>query len=111
MTPNEYQKEALRTERAMNKQYPRILNGVMGMNGEAGECIDLLKKHYFQGHDLDVEHLAKEIGDVLWYVAISADAIGYTLEDIMQLNIDKLDARYPYGFEAERSVNRKAGDI
>lgn len=111
MTPNEYQKEALRTERAMNKQYPRILNGVMGMNGEAGECVDLLKKHYFQGHDLDVDHLAKEIGDVLWYVAISADAIGYDLEDIMQLNIDKLDARYPDGFEAERSINRKAGDI
>lgn len=111
MTPNEYQKEALRTERAMEKRYSRILNGVMGMNGEAGECIDLLKKHYFQGHDLDVDHLAKEIGDVLWYVAISADAIGYDLEDIMQLNIDKLDARYPNGFEAERSIHRKAGDI
>lgn len=111
MTPNEYQKEALRTERAMSKQYPRILNGVMGMNGEAGECIDLLKKHYFQGHDLDVDHLAKELGDVLWYVAISADAIGYDLEDIMQLNIDKLDARYPDGFEAERSIHRKAGDV
>lgn len=111
MTPNGYQKAALRTERATDKRYPRVLNGVMGMNGEAGECIDILKKHLFQGHDLDIEHLAKEIGDVLWYVAICADAIGYTLEDIMLLNIGKLEARYPNGFDAERSVHREAGDI
>lgn len=117
MTPNEYQKEALRTERAMNnrcylaRDSSRVLNGIMGMNGEAGECIDLLKKYYFQGHDLDIDHLTKEIGDVLWYVAISADAIGYTLEEIMQLNIDKLKTRYPDGFETERSINRKADDI
>ena len=52
MTPNEYQKLALRTENGMSRVFPRILNGLMGLNGEAGECIDLLKKCYFQGHEL-----------------------------------------------------------
>ena len=66
MTPNEYQKEALRTASGMSQEYPRILNGLMGLNGEAGECIDILKKHLFQGHDLDREHMAKELGDVAW---------------------------------------------
>ena len=84
MTPNEYQKEALRTASGMSQEYPRILNGLMGLNGEAGECIDILKKHLFQGHDLDREHMAKELGDVAWYLAVSADAIGYDLETIFQ---------------------------
>lgn len=64
MTPNEYQKEALRTASGMSKEYPRILNGLMGLNGEAGECIDILKKHLYQGHAFDSEHMAKELGDV-----------------------------------------------
>lgn len=111
MTPNEYQQMALRTERGMDKKYPRILNGLMGLCGESGEAIDILKKHMAQGHELDVAHLAKELGDVAWYLAVSADAIGYDLETIFQMNVDKLDARYPNGFESERSVNRKDGDI
>lgn len=97
MTPNEYQKEALRTASGMSKEYPRILNGLMGLNGEAGECIDILKKHLYQGHAFDSEHMAKELGDVAWYLAISAEAIGYDLETIFQMNIDKLRARYPDG--------------
>lgn len=111
MTPNEYQKEALRTESGMNKQYPRILNGLMGLNGEAGEAIDILKKSLFHGHELDREHLAKELGDVAWYLAVSADAIGYKLEDILQMNVDKLRARYPEGFDSERSQHRAPNDI
>lgn len=111
MTPNEYQKEALRTESGMNKQYPRILNGLMGLNGEAGEAIDILKKSLFHGHELDREHLAKELGDVAWYLAVSADAIGYKLEDILQMNVNKLRARYPEGFDTERSQHRDPNDI
>lgn len=111
MTPNEYQKEALRTASGMSKEYPRILNGVMGLNGEAGECIDILKKHLYQGHAFDSEHMAKELGDVAWYLAISAEAIGYDLETIFQMNIDKLRARYPDGFDAEHSLHRRANDI
>ena len=111
LTINGYQREALRTERGMNKDYPRILNGLMGLNGEAGEAIDILKKHLFQGHDLDLSHLAKELGDVAWYLAISADAIGYDLETILKMNVNKLRQRYPDGFDADRSIHRKEGDI
>lgn len=111
MTINEYQKAALRTESKPSNNYPRILNGLMGLNGEAGEAIDILKKHYFQGHELDKKHLAKELGDVAWYLAVSADAIGYDLETILQMNVDKLSARYKNGFTSEESLHRKAGDI
>lgn len=111
MTINEYQKEAMRTASGMNQEYPRILNGLMGLNGEAGEAIDILKKHMFHGHELDKEHLAKELGDVSWYLAVSAYALGYDLETIFQMNVDKLRARYPEGFDSEKSIKRAEGDI
>lgn len=106
MTPNEYQREALRTANGNT-----LVNGVMGLCGESGECIDIVKKHLHQGHDLDTEHLAKELGDVAWYLAITADAIGYDLETILQLNVEKLRSRYPDGFDSELSKHRKDGDI
>lgn len=110
MSPNEYQKLALRT---WNKgsQYPAIINGVLGLTGEAGECADMVKKAFFQGHDINREHFAKELGDVLWYIALCADSQGYTLEQVMQMNIDKLTARYPNGFDADHSLHRKSGDV
>jgi NTP pyrophosphatase (non-canonical NTP hydrolase) len=83
----------------------------MGLNGEAGEAIDILKKHLFQGHELDTAHMAKELGDVAWYLAVSADAIGYDLETVMQMNVDKLKVRYPDGFDAEHSLHRNKDDI
>ena len=91
MTPNEYQKEALRTASGMSKEYPRILNGLMGLNGEAGECIDILKKHLYQGHAFDSEHMAKELGDVAWYLAISGKIESwkdYDDGDQIQVKID-----------------------
>lgn len=111
MTINEYQQEAMRTASGMNYENNceislMLLNGVMGLNGESGECIDILKKALFQGHELDAVHLAEELGDVAWYLAVSAQALGYTLEDIMQMNVDKLQKRYPAGFSSDRSVNR-----
>lgn len=117
MTPNEYQKLALRTEKSAEANWSslvrneRLMNGLMGLNGEAGEAIDILKKHLFQDHEFDLEHLAKELGDVAWYLAVSADALGYSLEEILSMNVEKLRARYPDGFEAERSVNREEGDL
>lgn len=112
LTADAYQKEALRTVPGMPKtKYPLLLNGLMGLNGEAGECIDILKKHYFQGHELDKEHLAKELGDVAWYLAVSADALGYNLSTILQMNVDKLRARYPDGFASNQSLNRRKDDI
>lgn len=112
MKINEYQQLALRTESyEFNCENPRLLQGLMGLNGEAGEALDILKKHMFQEHWLDGEHIAKELGDVAWYLAISADALGYTLEDIFQMNIDKLRKRYPDGFDGEKSMHRAEGDI
>lgn len=110
MTINEYQKEALRTANGMVTDYPMILNGVLGLTGEAGECADIVKKCFFQGHPLKVDHMAKELGDVAWYLAVSAHAIGYDLESILQMNVDKLRNRYPEGFDPWRSLHRKAGD-
>lgn len=114
MTVNEYQNLALRTEPkglSIKGIASRLSNGLMGLNGEAGEAIDILKKSLFQGHELDKAHLAKELGDVAWYLAVSASAIGYSLEEIFQMNIDKLKARYPEGFSEERSNNRDPNDI
>lgn len=111
MTPNEYQKEALRTASGMSNQYPMFVNGVLGLCGESGECADMVKKYLFQGHELDKEHFAKELGDVAWYLAVSAYAIGYDLETILQMNVDKLRNRYPDGFDAERSLHRQEGDV
>lgn len=111
MNINEYQIAALRTANHALTKMEQLQNGLMGLNGEAGECIDLIKKHLFQGHKLNEEHVAKELGDIAWYLAVSADAIGYDLETIFQMNIDKLKARYPEGFDADLSVHRKTNDI
>lgn len=111
MTGNDYQKYAMVTSNKALTTDMHLLNGVMGMCGEAGECVDMVKKHMMQGHDLDKEHLAKEIGDVLWYVAEATNALGFNLDEIMRMNIDKLKARYPEGFEVNRSVNRQSGDV
>ena len=113
MTMNEYQTEAMRTASGMCEKCNDnlMLNGAMGLNGEAGEVIDILKKHMFQGHDLDVEHVAKECGDCLWYLSILAKGAGYTLDEIAQMNVDKLRKRYPDGFEIEKSLHRAEGDI
>lgn len=110
ITPNEYQQETLRTASGMSNQYPMLLNGVMGLCGETGEVVDLLKKSLFQGHPLDKAHMAEELGDVAWYLAVSAYAIGYDLEIILQMNVDKLRKRYPDGFDAYRSINRGEND-
>ena len=103
---NDYQQAALRTANNKDNSYALLQEGLMGLNGEAGECIDILKKYLFQGHQLDREHLAEELGDVAWYLAVSAHAIGMTFEDILRKNVVKLEKRYPDGFDAERSVNR-----
>ncbi len=106
MTINEYQKLAMVTLNPELDKKDVLINGVMGLCGESGEAIDIVKKHLAQGHELDKEELAKELGDVAWYLAETATAIGYDLEDIFQMNIDKLKKRYPDGFSVEKSVNR-----
>ena len=84
-----------------------LINGVMGLCGESGEAIDIVKKWLAQGHELDREKLKKELGDICWYLAETATALGLSLEDVMEANIEKLRKRYPRGFDAARSVNRE----
>ena len=111
MTINEYQKLAMTTLNPELNEKDVLINGVMGLCGESGEAIDIVKKHLAQGHELDKEHLAKELGDIAWYLAETATAIGYSLEDILQMNIDKLKKRYPDGFRKADSINRKTDDV
>lgn len=111
MTINEYQVAAMRTSGKNLTTAEHLLNGALGLTGESGEVADLVKKSMFQGHKWDFDHIAKELGDILWYVAETATAIGEDLETIMQMNIDKLKKRYPDGFSAERSRNRAEGDV
>lgn len=106
MTINEYQKLAMTTLNPALNQRDVLINGVMGLCGEAGEAIDIVKKHLAQGHELDKEALIMELGDVAWYLAETAYALDVPLEDVLQRNIDKLKARYPQGFDASRSINR-----
>lgn len=111
MTANEYQKDAIRTANTNLSRLEQLCNGLMGLCGEAGEAIDILKKHMYQGHPLDEKHLVKELGDVAWYLAISAYALCYDLDTVLQMNVDKRNERYPDKFNPELSINRKEGDI
>lgn len=107
MTVKEYQLLAARTINQALDEKELITNGAMGLCGESGEVIDLVKKWRAQGHELDRVHLTEELGDVAWYLAETATAIGAELEDVLRANIEKLMKRYPEGFAAERSVNRE----
>ena len=112
MTINEYQAAALRTAQTDKLTANELLlNAALGLCGESGEVADIVKKFRFQGHDIDVEHIAKELGDVAWYLAVGAYAIGYDLETILQMNVDKLKARYPDGFSTDRSLHRDKNDV
>jgi len=105
MNFTDYQKLAVRTASDSSKD-DFILNGVMGLCGESGECIDIVKKHKFQGHELDTKKLLDEASDCLWYLAILAEGLGTTLEEIAIHNIEKLKKRYPSGFESSKSTSR-----
>lgn len=107
MTVNEYQKLAMTTLNPALSKKDVLINGVMGLCGESGEAIDIVKKHLAQGHALDKEKLAKELGDIAWYLAETATALDLNLEDIFEANIEKLRKRYPEGFDSERSIHRQ----
>lgn len=107
MTINEYQHLAMTTLNPKLSNDEILINGVMGLCGESGEAIDIVKKWFAQGHELDREKLIKELGDVAWYLAEIAHALGVSLEEVLQRNIDKLKERYPDGFKTADSVNRK----
>lgn len=110
MTFNEYQQAAMRTAgRADGEEIsPSLHLAVMalGVAGEAGEVADMIKKHLGHGKDISRSALAKELGDVLWYLAAVAHVFGLTLDDVAAMNIEKLKARYPDGFSHAASNNR-----
>lgn len=113
MTFDKYQKGVMRTASGVctATKDNMLLNGVLGANGEAGELADLLKKHLFHGHPFDKEHFIKECGDVLFYLALIAESLDTTLEEVAITNNKKLWERYPDGFEVEKSLCRKEGDV
>lgn len=107
MTINEYQKLAMITLNPGLAKKDVLINGVMGLCGESGECIDIVKRHLAQCHNLDREALIKELGDVAWYLAETAFALDVELEEVFVRNIEKLKKRYPDGFSTEKSINRE----
>lgn len=88
-----------------------IFNACLGLSGEVGEFNDMIKKWVFHEKNLDMEHAKKEAGDILWYVVMLCESFGWNMEEIMQMNVDKLKARYPEGFDVERANNRAEGDV
>ena len=107
-----YQLDVLKYAPDYQHYMPNVLYAAIGICGEAGEVSELVKKYAYHGHAIDKDHLARELGDVLWYVSYMAHLFGYSLGEIMEMNQDKLAKRYPDGkFDAERSRNRKEGDI
>ena len=111
MNINEYQELAMTTLNPELNKKDVLINSVMGLCGESGEAIDIVKKWLAHGHDLDREHLIKELGDIAWYLAEAATALDVPLEEVLQANIDKLKKRYPDGFETKRSLTRLQGDL
>ncbi len=92
----------------------RLITAALGISAEGGEFAEIIKKAVFQGKPLDDDaqyHMKRELGDVMWYIAQACIALGCTLEDIIYMNIEKLEARYPDGFDSFRSNNRKEGDV
>lgn len=112
MNGTEYQKLAMRTcSIPEDKPGDRLFHGLFGLAAEAGEVLSIYQKEY-QGHyEPNADHLKKELGDALWMIAEICDASGFTLDEVMEMNIEKLRKRYPQGFEAERSLHRADGDI
>lgn len=110
MSGNEYQRLAARTiDRELDGESV-MYHALHGMVGEIGEIHSLFQKMY-QGHDMDDEHLKKECGDLLWFLAEFCTARDWTLESVMEMNIEKLKKRYPNGFSADRSLHRQEGDV
>ena len=107
MTINEYQQLAMTTLNKEMSKKDMLINGVMGLCGESGEAIDIVKKHLAQGHEIDKEKLIKELGDIAWYLAEMATVLDIEMEEIFVKNIEKLKKRYPEGFDKEKSLHRE----
>jgi NTP pyrophosphatase (non-canonical NTP hydrolase) len=93
----------------------RLLTAAVGMSAEAGEFTEIIKKIIFQGKPVNEEnlfHLKRELGDIMWYVAQACIGLDISLDEVMEMNVEKLVARYPGGeFDVHYSENRKEGDL
>lgn len=114
-TNRKYVQDAVRAEsadmekigyRLGSKTNVRLLHAAMGMSTESAELLDALKKHIFYGKPLDITNLKEEIGDIMWYIAIACDTMGFDLTQIMSDNIEKLRKRYPEKFSEDNAINR-----
>lgn len=110
MTFQDYQTLAARTINGDLSENELELHALHGMTGEIGEIHSLYQKLY-QGHPVELEHLKKEVGDLMWFIAEYCTVLNWDLEDVCKLNIEKLKARYPDGFEKDKSLNRVEGDV
>ena len=127
MTGKEYQEAAMRTndhranyrldQAIQTNLYPYgydlggVLNGCLGLAGETGELLDMIKKWIFHEKPLEIDHAKKELGDVMWYIAMICHSFNWDLDEILKMNVDKLKARYPEGFDVDLSAHRKEGDL
>jgi NTP pyrophosphatase (non-canonical NTP hydrolase) len=92
--------------RLTNPDTVRLLHAGMGLCTEAGEFLDMLKKHIFYGKKLDFPNAVEELGDVEWYAGIAIDVLRTTFNEVLTINIDKLKARYPEKFTEHHAINR-----
>jgi NTP pyrophosphatase (non-canonical NTP hydrolase) len=98
MTFDAYQRAALRTTNPALTPDERLLDAAAGLAEEAGEVLGLARKRVFQQRDAGAARFVEELGDVLWCVAVTADALGLSLTEVAEANLSKLETRHPDGF-------------
>lgn len=107
MNISEYQKKSIRTLNHSLTDRDQLACMGMGISGEGSEVTDEIKKHLYQGHDLDVDHIAEEMGDVMFYMVNLATLLDIDFQDVLDGNHEKLMDRFPKGFDKDKSINRK----
>lgn len=106
MEIKEFQEKSKRTFNWGVPYNDQLLNCCLGIHGESGEVADVIKKSIFQGHQMDIEHIKEEIGDVMFYIVNLANVLGLDMGDILESNYLKLKKRFPNGFSVQDSIKR-----
>jgi NTP pyrophosphatase (non-canonical NTP hydrolase) len=106
VTFDDYATAAARTENHRLSEGERLMDAAAGLAEEGGEVLSLVRKHVYQGHILDKERVAKELGDALWCLATVASSVGISLDDVARTNVEKLRLRYPDGYSDQASQDR-----
>ncbi len=106
MDNKSYQAWALTKDRKYSNNTERLIHGALGSAGEVGELVDIIKKHVMYGKELDKQHIKEELGDALWYFSIVLDEVGSSFGEVMQINYEKLEKRYPNGYTSADAIAR-----